>query len=72
MSLFSDISGYNSQTLKNLYGDKNDSKYDFSEVDFCIKDGEESVYSEKASSYKEDESIFGFGNYDTDSLDFQG
>ncbi len=44
MSLFSDISGFNAKAIKNIYESKDETKEDFSEVDFCIND--DNIFSE--------------------------
>ncbi len=46
MSFFSDINGFNSKTIKNYYGPKDDKNTDFSEVDFCI-DNESELFEAK-------------------------
>ncbi len=38
MSFFSDINGLNAKAMKNIYEAKDESKDDFSEVDFCVND----------------------------------
>ncbi len=44
MSLFSDINGFNSKTIKNYYDTKGDKTTDFSEVDFCV-DNENELFT---------------------------
>lgn len=74
MSFFSDISGFNSKAIKNIYEEKND-KYDFSEVDFCINDEESTLFGTQNS--KDDFALFDFNSdYDDyssfENIDFEG